>query len=203
MAWNRTLLDFSPRLCVAEKEVFAMMPIGPLMIEHRLIERMIHSMKKEVARMKAERKADPLFIETAVDFIKTYADQCHHGKEEDILFRELQKKRMSEDLKGTMNELVEEHRLGRKTTMELLEAKEKYQHGDREASLTMIACMEYLADFYPKHIEKEDKHFFMPVMRYFSREEKDAMLKEECEFDRQFVHKRYQEVVRRAENRFE
>jgi hemerythrin-like domain-containing protein len=180
-----------------------MMPIGPLMIEHRLIERMIHSMKKEVARMKAERQADPLFIETAVDFIKTYADQCHHGKEEDILFRELQKKGMSEDLKCTMNELVEEHRLGRKTTMELLEAKEKYQHGDREAFLTMIVRMEYLADFYPKHIEKEDRRFFMPVMRYFSQEEKDAMLKEEYEFDRQFVHNRYEEVVRRAENRFE
>jgi hemerythrin-like domain-containing protein len=63
--------------------------------------------------------------------------------------------------------------------------------------------MEYLADFYPKHIEKEDRRFFMPVMRYFSQEEKDAMLKEEYEFDRQFVHNRYEEVVRRAENRFE
>ncbi len=180
-----------------------MMPIGPLMIEHRLIERMIHSMKKEVARMKAERKADPLFIETAVDFIKTYADQCHHGKEEDILFRELQKKGMSEDLKGTMNELVEEHRLGRKTTKDLMEAKKKYQQGDRGALPTIIACVEYLVDFYPKHIEKEDRRFFMPIMRYFSQEEKDAMLKEEYEFDRQFVHNRYEEVVRRAENRFE
>jgi len=160
-------------------------------------------MKKEVARMKVERNADPLFIETAVDFIKTYADQCHHGKEEDILFRELEKKGMSEELRGTMNALVEEHRVGRKTTKELVEAKEKYERGDREALPTMIACMEYLADFYPKHIEKEDKHFFMPVMQYFSQEEKDAMLKEEYEFDRQFVHNRYEEVVRRAENRFE
>jgi hemerythrin-like domain-containing protein len=180
-----------------------MMPIGPLMIEHRLIERMIHSMREEVARMKVERKADPLFIETAVDFIKTYADQCHHGKEEDILFRELQKREISEDLKRTMDELVEEHRLGRKTTKDLVDAKKKYQQGDRGALPTIIACMEYLVEFYPKHIEKEDRRFFMPVMRYFSQEEKDAMLNEEYEFDRQFVHKIYQEVVRRAENRFE
>ncbi len=64
-----------------------MLPIGPLMIEHRLIERMIKVMQEGLQRMKTERKADPLFIETAVDFIRTYADQCHHGKEEDILFR--------------------------------------------------------------------------------------------------------------------
>ena len=32
---------------------------------------------------------DPVFIDTAVDFIHTYADRCHHGKEEDILFKAL------------------------------------------------------------------------------------------------------------------
>ena len=50
-----------------------MLPIGPLMIEHRLIERMISLMAKERDRMEASKKADPSFIDTVVDFIRTYA----------------------------------------------------------------------------------------------------------------------------------
>jgi hemerythrin-like domain-containing protein len=151
--------------------------------------------------METTGKADPGFIETAVDFIRTYADRCHHGKEEDILFRDLEKKAMSEEHKEIMDELVEEHRWGRKTTRELLEAKEKYQQGDMEALSTIVDRMSFLVNFYPKHIEKEDRHFFIPVMSYFTEEEKGAMLKEEYEFDRQFIHERYKDVVEEAEDR--
>jgi len=49
-------------------------------------------MDSKLREMKAGRKADTAFIDTAVDFIRTYADRCHHGKEEDIRFRELKKK---------------------------------------------------------------------------------------------------------------
>jgi len=93
-----------------------MMPIGPLMIEHRLIERMIEVMRRQLRLWEGGRKANPSFIETAVDFIKTYADRCHHGKEEDILFRDLSKKPISGDPWRIMEELMEEHRWGRRTT---------------------------------------------------------------------------------------
>ena len=76
-----------------------MLPIGPLMIEHRLIERMISVMQSELQRIEKCKKADSVFIETSVDFIKTYADRCHHGKEEDILFRELKGKNVSDEHK--------------------------------------------------------------------------------------------------------
>jgi hemerythrin-like domain-containing protein len=92
------------------------MPIGPLMIEHRLIERMIEVMKRQLQEWETEPTMDPSFIETAVDFIRTYADRCHHGKEEDILFRDLSKKPISGNHKRIMEELVEEHRWGRRTT---------------------------------------------------------------------------------------
>ncbi|MFX0049145.1 MAG: hemerythrin domain-containing protein, partial [Candidatus Hermodarchaeota archaeon] len=64
-----------------------MLPIGPLMAEHRIIEKMIALMQKEIEKIKKFNKVNPLFIDTAVDFIRMYADRTHHGKEEDILFR--------------------------------------------------------------------------------------------------------------------
>ena len=84
-----------------------------------------------------EQKLDPEFVEMAVDFIRTYADRCHHGKEEDILFRELGGKKLTDEHRRTMEELVEEHRWGRKTTVRLVEANERYIQGEREAMSTV------------------------------------------------------------------
>lgn len=176
-----------------------MMPIGPLMIEHRLIERMIGVMKQELQWLEKERKINPVFVETAVDFIRTYADRCHHGKEEDILFRDLKKKTLSPEHRRIMEELIEEHVWGRETTGRLVEANASYLKGDGEALSTIIDCMRSLVEFYPKHIEKEDKLFFIPVMEYFSEEEKDSMLKEGYEFDRNLIHEKYKDLVTQAE----
>ena len=72
-----------------------MKPRGPLMIEHRLIEKMLKAMDREAAKIRRDKKVDPVLIDTAVDFIRVYADRTHHGKEEDILFKELAKKTMT------------------------------------------------------------------------------------------------------------
>jgi hemerythrin-like domain-containing protein len=176
-----------------------MMPIGPLMIEHRLIERMIDVMREELKIFEKEQKLDPQFVEMAVDFIRTYADRCHHGKEEDILFRELGGKKVTDEHRRTMEELVEEHRWGRKTTVRLVEANQRYMQGDRNAMSTVIDCVKSLVQFYPKHIEKEDKHFFIPCMDYFTETEQQSILREEWEFDRSLIHERYRNMVIAAE----
>jgi len=178
------------------------LPIGPLMIEHRLIERMIAVMAKEIDRVKKKQVADPEFIDTAVDFIRIYADQCHHGKEEKILFRDLEKKALSPDDKRVMEELIQEHMLGRKLTGKLVSANDKYTAGDAAALKTILATMRQLVDFYPKHIEKEDKVFFKSAMKYLSEAERDTMLKEEYAFDQQFLHVVYKNIVSQVEQTF-
>ena len=175
------------------------MPVGPLMKEHRLIERMIRIMNANVENIKKENKVNPLFIDTAVDFIRTYADRCHHGKEEDILFRDLAKKNISAEHKRIMDELIKEHVMGRNNVKKLVEAKQKYIQGNKDALKDIISNMEILIKFYPKHIEKEDKHFFIPCMDYFTEQERDAMLNEMWEFDRDMIHEKYTKVVENHE----
>jgi hemerythrin-like domain-containing protein len=176
-----------------------MLPIGPLMIEHRLIEKMIAVMRNEAERLAAGKPVNLNFIDIAVDFIRTYADRCHHGKEEDILFRDLSKKDLSAELQRIMQELIEEHKVGRKNVKEIVEAKNRYMDGDQSALAVMLDRMRTLAGFYPKHIEKEDRHFFIPCMQYFSAEEKEIMLKEGWEFDQNLIHKIYTDKLREAE----
>ncbi len=178
-----------------------MLPIGPLMIEHRLIEKMIAVIKKEIDRCEQQNRINPEFVDSAVDFIRVYADRCHHGKEEDILFRDLNKKPLSDEHKRIMEELIEEHRQGRKTVADLVEAKGRYLRGVPEALPFMLDRMRFLVDFYPRHIEKEDKHFFLPIMNYFSPDEKEAMLKEEWEFDKNLIHLIYKNKLAEAKDR--
>jgi hemerythrin-like domain-containing protein len=176
-----------------------MMPIGPLMIEHRLIERMINQMRRHVDQFRANQKVDPAFIDTAVDFVRTYADRCHHGKEENILFRDLKKKSLSEEHNRILNELISEHVLGRDTTRTIVDAEERYIKGDPRALPEIIDAVSLLADFYPRHIDKEDRHFFLPVMNYFTKQEQDAMLAEMYEFDKNLVHALYRRAIEKLE----
>lgn len=178
-----------------------MLPIGPLMIEHRLIERIIRLMDSELENITRSNKTNIDFINIAIDFIKIYADRCHHGKEEDILFRDLAKKSLSIEHKKIIDELFKEHVLARGIVKKLIEANDKYKEGDKGALKAVVENIDILVKFYPVHIEKEDKHFFIPVMAYFSSEEKEAMLKEFWEFDKHLIHEKYGKIVDELEKK--
>jgi len=166
------------------------------MIEHRLIERMIGVVREMLPLVARERAIDPRFVDLAVDFIRTYADRTHHGKEEDIMFRTLAARALSAEDRRVMEELVAEHRFGRETTAALVDANERYRRGDASAIGDVERQLATLADFYPRHIAKEDRVFFPAARAYLSEEEDRAMLGAFLEFDRGMIHEKYREVVR-------
>jgi hemerythrin-like domain-containing protein len=176
-----------------------MLPVGPLMIEHRLIERMIRLVEKMLESISRGSHVDLAFLDFAVDFIRTYADRCHHGKEENIFFRDLKEKKLSPVLRNILCELIEEHVRGRAIVARIEKAKVRYLGGESSALTEIISQLKELVYFYPKHIDKEDNHFFRPVMDYFSNEERENMLKEFAEFDRSLIHTKYKELVERFE----
>ena len=172
-----------------------MLPIGPLMWEHRLIERMITLLKANCVAMAENGKLDISFIVVATDFLRTYADRCHHGKEEDILFRELAHKSLSETDRRTMQELVEEHRYARKTVSNLVQMVAAHAQGNGGSIDEALNLLDELGEFYPRHIQKEDKHFFFPCMNYFTPAEQQSMLQDFWEFDRKMIHEKYTKVI--------
>ncbi len=166
------------------------------MIEHRLIEKMIAILRRALEQIEADGSMDPFFIDDAVDFIRIYADRTHHGKEEEIMFRDLKRKAMNETDRRLMEDLIAEHALGRKTTGELVEANARYRQGDETALAVVNEKLRTLVDFYPRHIEKEDKVFFPACRAYMTEEEDRTMLAEFFEFDRAMIHEKYRAVVK-------
>jgi hemerythrin-like domain-containing protein len=146
-------------------------------------------------QIQSHGKVDPVFVDTAVDFIRIYADRTHHGKEEDILFRNLDKRPLSAADRRIMEELIQEHVFGRQTTKALADANTRYRKGDPAAVSEIAEKFRALAALYPKHIEKEDKVFFPAARAYFTEVEDRAMIAEFWEFDRKMIHEKYRAVL--------
>lgn len=171
-----------------------MSPLELLMQEHNLIIKLVTIVKNKLPEIK-DSKANPCFVQKLIDFFITYGDKTHHGKEEDILFREVGQKDLSDGLRKTLAELLEEHIQAREKLKKLEEANEKYSDGDENAYSEIISVLEDFVIFYPAHIDKENNHFFKPAMEYFDDQELATMSKEFAEFDRSIIHEKYKAVV--------
>jgi hemerythrin-like domain-containing protein len=180
-----------------------MLPIGELMIEHRLIDRMLSLMRIEMDRIGAYGRADPEFVDLAVRFIKEFADICHHGKEEKVLFARLSEKPISPEMKKMVDDLIQEHIFVRNLTNEIVRAKDKYMEGKPEGKADLISSINGIVVFYPLHIEKEEKHFFIPAMDYFSAGEREDMLLTFREFDSRLLHDEFGMMVREMEDQWQ
>jgi hypothetical protein len=199
-----------------------MLPIGPLMEEHRVIEKLMPALRRAAEAGRRDGRIDLRFADLALDFIRTYADRCHHGKEEDVLFRALAGKPLAPVHRAILDELVEEHGQGRRKVREIAAAVEALRRGHRAGGgasgrgvtqermgeeagepretagrelAVVVDGFEWLAAFYPAHIRKEDREFFLPVMAYFDPAEKSALIAEGRELDRALVRTLYRERV--------
>ena len=177
-----------------------MKPIVPLKTEHGIIDQMIKLARDETLKIATKDAFNPAFIDTLVDFLRTYADDTHHGKEEDILFRDLRDKDLSPEDRQLMEELMQEHVHARETVGELVAAKDEVLQGDQEALETVVRKLAELIELYPEHIRKEDDVFFPASMTYFTASEQEAMMEEMHEADRQMIHQKYQSVVQRLKD---
>lgn len=166
------------------------------MREHRLIEQIIGPLETELSHIAHDNVAHPAFIYSTVDFFRTYANKFHHGKEENILFVELSKKQLSSEHKQIMDELVEEHRYARKTVGELVSSTEKWSNGGRESLSSISNSIRKLCELYPRHINKEDKGFFMPCQQYFTKAEREHLLDTGYTFDKEFTTSTYREKMK-------
>ena len=167
--------------------------------EHRLLERYLSLIKKETTLMDQGKNPDRVLIEQIIDFFHTYAHRCHYGKEEEILFRNLHLKKLSPEHKKVIDELVLDHIRERDLIDRLEIAKDKYWLGDSEALKEILTNLKSIMNFYPAHIKKEEKQFFLPAMEYFSKKEQADMLREFAKFDQNLIHEKYIQMADRYE----
>lgn len=169
------------------------------MIEHRLIERMIAVMARHRTMIDEGSDPDPFFLEIALDFLRSYADHSHHGKEEELLFKLLATKPMTPEMKDTMDRLIDDHERSRALITELNDLTARCKAGDRSVHMDISRIMGDIVRLYPDHIAREDRDFFPRAMQYLDAGEREEMVSAFKEFDRKLFHERYQKVVEGVE----
>jgi len=172
-----------------------MLPVDRLTNEHRVIDQMLAAMEKQLTRMNETGEVDTDFVETAVEFLRIFADLLHHGKEEALLFAALADKPLSDEHAQIMAELAEQHADVRRKTTLLVAANRMYLRGSEDALSKVTDVLSELLGFYPAHVAKEEKTFFVAAMQYLSDAEKEKMLADMDQFDSDVIQDRYQKLV--------
>lgn len=126
--------------------------------EHQHILEVANALAVLVRAAKEDRWDFDAFAD-CVTFIRLFADACHHGKEEDLLFPELEAAGMPRD-QGPIAVMLYEHQQGRAFARSMADALDGARQGDAEARATLLnAAMGYV-NLIRAHIQKEDHILF-------------------------------------------
>jgi hemerythrin-like domain-containing protein len=168
--------------------------------EHRVIERMLTVIQVAADKEKAGYDLPPEFFSRVVDFVRNFADRCHHGKEEDNLFRAMEKHGIpGQD--GPIGVMLVEHDRGRAYIREVDEASKRLASGDISAVKTAVKNAVGYADLLRDHIYKEDNILYNMADQVLSSAEQAELVRkfEEVEMERLGPGK-HDEYIKLVEN---
>ena len=98
-------------------------------------------------------------LEDCVSFTRLFADACHHGQEEDLLFPELEAVGLSRD-GGPLAVMLHEHREGRAFAKAMADALPSARTGDGAAQRRLLNAGLGYVSLIRGHILKEDNILF-------------------------------------------
>lgn len=136
-----------------------MAPTQIMEAEHRLIETVVKALGGVAAAIEQAQRADVATLETAVEFLRVYADKLHHGKEETLFFPMLVKRGVPPQ-GCPIGGLNHEHEKGRALVRALAEQASAYAQGKPDASEALRETLRAICDLYQNHIWKEDAMVF-------------------------------------------
>ncbi|MGQ9627286.1 MAG: hemerythrin domain-containing protein [Anaerolineae bacterium] len=156
-----------------------MRPTEKLKEEHKAIKLILKILEKACVRLESGEEVNPEHLEQILEFIKLFADKCHHGKEEDLLFLAMEEAGFPRE-GGPIAVMLMEHDLGRNYVKGMSEDVAQYKAGELEISSKIVENARNYIALLTQHIEKEDNILY-PMADMHLSEEKQRELIEEFE----------------------
>jgi len=171
--------------------------------EHEGIKLMLKIMEKISDDLENGEKLNIEHYGKIIDFIKGFADKCHHGKEEDILFPAMVNHGIPNE-GGPIAVMLNEHQLGRDHIKSLSGSFEDFKIGNKSASIGIISSSIGYVQLLRNHIEKENNILFPMADRVLNEEEQkkifDAFEKLEVEKIGIGKHDEYHKLLKELKN---
>ena len=120
------------------------------------------------------KQVDPSVLADLVQFLRVFADQCHHEKEEKHLFP-LLATNANVSTRRELESLEREHRLAKQLVGQLAKVAAVYVHNPEAVRYRVIDLLQQLAELYPAHIWKEDFLLFPLAQQTLSTTEQQGL----------------------------
>ena len=153
-----------------------MRPTQQLMEEHRAIQTMLGILSSACRKLEAGEAVDPDDLEQMLEFIQVFADRCHHGKEEDLLFKAMEEAGVPRE-GGPIGVMLLEHDQGRQFVRGMREALAQYRAGDPRGRSAFVHNARSYVALLSQHISKEDNILY-PIADMHLTEEQQRELAE-------------------------
>jgi len=178
--------------------VIKMLATGNLKEEHQFILRMLKVLIVASDKLEGGKDVSLDVFKKAVDFIRTFADRCHHGKEQDTLFP-LMGERGIPTHGGPIAVMLMEHEQGRQFVRDLAEAVAKYESGDKEAKSAIVKNARGYAELLDQHIYKEDNILYPMSDKVLSQSDNRELLEKFEKIEKEIIgegkHEYYLQMI--------
>lgn len=176
-----------------------------LMSEHRAIERMlgiVDAMRLKLAQGAEVPTGD---LGDALEFIRTFADTCHHHKEEALLFPAMEAAGVANE-GGPIGQLLEEHRQGRAHVATMVAALESADGPAIASNDDLARAMLAYTTLLRGHIGTEDTQTFPLADEVLSETTKESLAEQFDDYERKIMgpelHEHFHEVLDRMERSY-
>lgn len=177
-----------------------------LQSEHRIIELVLDCLEKMASQCTTDGKLDEVSARQAIEFFKTFADRCHHGKEENHFFPLMESRGFPRE-GGPTGVMRHEHDQGRKLIRAMQEAHPGAAAGQGNALRDFASHARAYVDLLRQHIAKEDHCLFPMAGRALSTEDDAKLVDQFAHSELHDVpsgaHEHYLEVARQLAERYQ
>jgi hemerythrin-like domain-containing protein len=169
-----------------------------LRTDHRAIERMLAVLEAAAQRIDRGERVQPDVFRQGVDFVRNFADRCHHAKEEENLFPRMEARGVPRD-GGPIGVMLFEHDEGRAFVGAIAGAIDVYERDGEAAARVIAENARGYVDLLRQHIMKEDNVLFPMADRVLSAADQAELEQrfEQIETERMGpgVHERYHRLL--------
>ena len=146
-------------------------------------------------------KADIKDIDEIIDFLRLFADKCHHGKEEGLMFPAMEEAGMPDE-KGLIDHLLKEHIQGRQYIAEMAAS---VSTGALQADRFAEAAANYI-HLLREHIQEENAVRFPLADRILPIDKQQQLLEQFEAFEEEVMgkgtHERLHETLHKFEKKY-
>jgi hemerythrin-like domain-containing protein len=175
-----------------------MTPTQTLKHEHDIILHVLDAAEREVETMQSTGTIHANEVEKIVDFVRNFADRCHHAKEEKLLFVRLGELGMPTD-GGPVGVMLNEHEMGRRYIGAVAAALPGAHTGNASAIHTIEVNLSGYIELLRSHIYKENNILFPMADRLLSPQDQVILEQEfarvETEEIGEGVHEKYHQLA--------